>query len=234
MMMFRSIHLPRLHRHFGGAIVGVGLMLLFSSTTTRSSVTEASATLPLHLDRHFPEFASLTPPAPARGAVSASAVSSESRARYLQTLPFGSEIRAAARSASLDSLLVASVVEAESGFRADAISPKGAMGLMQLMPLHFEQGQQPFDPKLNLMLGTRYLAELKQRYDGDLELALAAYHAGPGAVEKWGGVPPYQETHRYVGRVLSLYERHRASLAARSDAGALARVPIPVEPQRGS
>ena len=108
------------------------------------------------------------------------------------------------------------------------------MGLMQLMPLHFEPGQEPFDPELNLMLGAQYLAELEQRFDGNLELALAAYHAGPGAVEKWGGVPPYRETHRYVGRVLALYERHRATLAARSDAAIAHVASAAAQPQRGS
>lgn len=235
-MFFRSHATPRLHRHFGGALVGVSLICLFTSATTRSSVTAESNVLPLHLERHFPELESLTAAAP-QSAVGGHAVANpETRARYLLSLPFGSEIRAAARDAKLDSLLIASVVEAESGFRADAVSPKGAMGLMQLMPLHFEQGQEPFDPKVNLMLGARYLAELEQRFDGDLELALAAYHAGPGAVEKWGGVPPYRETHRYVGRVLSLYERHRATLAARSDdaTATMARAERPAEFQRGS
>jgi len=231
-MFFRSHATPRLHRHFGGALVGVSLICIFTSTTTRSSVTVESNMLPLHLERHFPELASLAPPPSSE---TLAALVSETRKRYLLSLPFGSEIRAAARDAKLDSLLVASVVEAESGFRADAVSPKGAMGLMQLMPLHFEQGQEPFDPEVNLMLGARYLAELEQRFDGNLELALAAYHAGPGAVERWGGVPPYRETHRYVGRVLSLYERHRATLAARGDAAsAIARADRPAEVQRGS
>ncbi len=235
-MIFRSTHLPRLHRHFGSAIVGVGLILVFTSAATRSSVAIVSNTLPLHIERHFAELVTLHPVAARHGGLAAPSGSAESRARYLTSLPFGAQIRDAARRASLDGLLIASVVEAESSFRSDAISSKGAMGLMQLMPLHFEEGQEPFDPELNLRLGTRYLAELKQRFDGDLELALAAYHAGPGAVERWGGVPPYQETHRYVGRVLSLYERHRAYLAARGDAKRVAGAPAPapVEPQRGS
>ena len=80
------------------------------------------------------------------------------------------------------------------------------------MPVHFEGIERPFDPEVNLRVGTRYLAGLERRYDGDLELALAAYHAGPGAVERWGGVPPYRSTRHYVGRVLELYREHRTSL----------------------
>ncbi len=230
-MIYPWIPKLRFTRHFSSAVASVGLILLFSSSTTRSSVPQPTEALPLHLDRHFPGLVSLEPaPVDARPG----RVGAESRARYLLALPYGAEIRAAARSHSLDSLLIASVVEAESSFRADAVSPKGALGLMQLMPLHFEEGQEPFDPEVNLMLGARYLAELEQRFDGDLELALAAYHAGPGAVERWGGIPPYRETHRYVGRVLSLYRRHQASLATRDHGVAVARLGAAPGAQRGS
>lgn len=141
--------------------------------------------------------------------------------RYLETLPFGREIRGAAARFDVDSLLLVSIVEAESGFRPDAVSNKGALGLMQLMPLHFaatasatENPVDPLDPAVNLNLGARYLRDLGKRYDGDLELALAAYHAGPGTIDRFGGVPPYRETRTYVGRVLKLYSEHQREVGA--------------------
>lgn len=138
--------------------------------------------------------------------------------RYLESLPFGREIRGAAKRYGVDSLLLASIVEAESGFRPDAVSNKGALGLMQLMPLHFVPSDpavepvvplDPLDPAVNLNLGARYLRDLRKRYDGDLTLALAAYHAGPGTIDRFGGLPPYRETQAYVGRVLRLYSEHQ-------------------------
>ncbi|MEO8276146.1 MAG: lytic transglycosylase domain-containing protein [Thermoanaerobaculia bacterium] len=129
--------------------------------------------------------------------------------RYLDSVPFGREIRGAAQRYDVDSLLIASVVEAESSFRPDAVSDKGALGLMQLMPLHFEPSDEPLDPTVNLNLGARYLRDLRNRYGGDLELALAAYHAGPGTIDRFGGLPPYRETQAYVGRVMRLYNEHR-------------------------
>lgn len=135
--------------------------------------------------------------------------------RYLERLPFGREIGGAAKRYGVDSLLLASIVEAESGFHPDAVSTKGALGLMQLMPLHFVPADptvervDPLDPAVNLNLGARYLRDLRKRYDGDLELALAAYHAGPGTIDRFGGLPPYRETQAYVGRVLRLYSEHQ-------------------------
>jgi hypothetical protein len=141
--------------------------------------------------------------------------------RYLDSLPFGREIRGAAARFDVDSLLLASVVEAESGFRPDAVSTKGALGLMQLMPLHFAPSASatdhpidPLDPAVNLNLGARYLRDLGKRYDGDLELALVAYHAGPGTIDRFGGVPPYRETRTYIGRVLKLYSEHQREVGA--------------------
>ena len=141
--------------------------------------------------------------------------------RYLESLPFGREILGAAARFDVDSLLLASIVEAESGFRPDAVSNKGALGLMQLMPLHFAATEtstdtpiDPLDPAVNLNLGARYLRDLGKRYDGDLELALAAYHAGPGTIDRFGGVPPYRETRTYVGRVLKLYSDHQREVGA--------------------
>jgi soluble lytic murein transglycosylase-like protein len=110
---------------------------------------------------------------------------------------------AAADRYGLPRQLVRSVVKAESGFQAQAVSPKGAIGLMQLMPATAEElGVDPKDPAQNVDAGTRYLRDLLVKYDGGLYHALAAYNAGPGAVEKYNGVPPYRETVGYVQRIV--------------------------------
>jgi soluble lytic murein transglycosylase-like protein len=98
--------------------------------------------------------------------------------------------------------LVRSVMKNESGFSPHAISPKGAIGLMQLMPGTAQTlGANAADPEQNADAGARYLRDLLQKYDGGLWHALAAYNAGPGAVDKYRGVPPYAETVRYIERI---------------------------------
>jgi soluble lytic murein transglycosylase-like protein len=109
----------------------------------------------------------------------------------------------------LDPALVLAVASVESGFQPNAVSPKGAQGLMQLMPATATSlgVADALDPETNLEGGSRYLAELIALYGGDLTKALAAYNAGPGAVRRHGGVPPYQETRAYVKRVLERYKK---------------------------
>jgi soluble lytic murein transglycosylase-like protein len=104
----------------------------------------------------------------------------------------------------LDPDLVNSVIKAESGFNVRAVSPKGAQGLMQLMPGTASQLGVPnaFDPEANVDGGARYLRELLERYNFDLVKALAAYNAGTRRVEQYGGVPPYHETRAYVRRIV--------------------------------
>jgi soluble lytic murein transglycosylase-like protein len=98
--------------------------------------------------------------------------------------------------------LVRSVMRAESGFQPQAVSPKGAIGLMQLMPGTAQTlGADPKDPAQNADAGARYLRDLLLKYDGALWHALAAYNAGPGAVAKYRGLPPYAETLRYINRI---------------------------------
>lgn len=108
----------------------------------------------------------------------------------------------------LDPALVIEVVRAESGFNPRARSPKGALGLMQLIPGTAKRFgvRDPFEPTQNLKGGMAYLSWLLQHFDGDLTLTLAGYNAGEGAVERHGGVPPYRETQDYVKRILSRYD----------------------------
>jgi len=119
---------------------------------------------------------------------------------------------AAADKYGLPRLLVRSVMAAESGFQLDAVSPKGAIGLMQLMPATAQDlGVDPHDPAQNVDAGVRYLRDLLNRYDGGLWRALAAYNAGPGAVDKYHWVPPYQETINYVSRIDKAFKAGEAA-----------------------
>jgi soluble lytic murein transglycosylase-like protein len=123
--------------------------------------------------------------------------------------PFEQRVIAVATREGLDPALVLAVVEAESGQEANAISPKGAVGLMQVLPETAAEIGYPdaADPASNLEAGCRYLAALLESFGGDVELALAAYNAGPGAVRRWGTVPPYRETKTFIARVAAEYER---------------------------
>lgn len=108
---------------------------------------------------------------------------------------------------SLDPKLVRAIIQVESAFDDRAVSRKGAMGLMQLMPgtARDLSVADPFDPEHNIRGGTRYLRRLLDAFEEDLTLALAAYNAGPDAVRRWGDIPPYRETRDYVRKVLKLY-----------------------------
>lgn len=118
--------------------------------------------------------------------------------------PFGEIIITMAQTHGVDPMLVRAVIEVESGYRPGARSRRGAMGLMQLMPATARRYdvKNPYDPRANIAAGVMHLKSLIDRWG--VELALAAYNAGEGAVKKFNGIPPYRETRHYVARILSL------------------------------
>ena len=129
----------------------------------------------------------------------------------LDTSAFAPEIGQASSEHGVEPSLIRAIIHAESAYQPDAVSPRGAQGLMQLMP-----GTQQdlgvvdvFQPASNINGGTSYLAQMLDEFDGDVRLASAAYNAGPGAVRKYGGVPPYSETKEYVRRIEILHRRYR-------------------------
>jgi hypothetical protein len=134
----------------------------------------------------------------------------DAQRRFLYRMPYGSAISMAARRHHVDGLLLAAVVSVESDFAPRAVSPRGALGLMQVMPEVGEAygAQDLFDPYVNVDVGCRYLCSLLKDFDGDLERALAAYNAGPAAVDRYQGVPPYPETRSFVREVLDLYAEY--------------------------
>ncbi|WP_157109796.1 lytic transglycosylase domain-containing protein [Thermanaeromonas toyohensis] len=108
-----------------------------------------------------------------------------------------------ARQYQLPLNLLQGVVKAESNFNPQAVSPSGALGLMQLMPETARAlgVKNPFDPRENLEAGARYLRQMLDLFQGNIDLALAAYNAGPGTVQRYGGIPPYRETQEYIKKV---------------------------------
>ncbi len=123
----------------------------------------------------------------------------------------------AALEQGLEPEFVRSVARIESDLRQDAVSNKGAIGLMQLMPGTASiLGVDPHKPEDNVLGGAKFLRELLLRYNGDPALALAAYNAGPGAVQKYNGVPPYLETRKYIIRVLQEYKKQQDAAKAKA------------------
>jgi soluble lytic murein transglycosylase-like protein len=127
------------------------------------------------------------------------------------SVPYIDHVRAAAKLYSLPVELVAAVMRIESGGDPKAVSIVGAMGLMQLMPgTADDMGvDDPYDARQNIFGGSRYLRILINQFDGSVALALAAYHAGSATVEKYGGIPPYPDTRKYIVEVIKLYHRYQ-------------------------
>jgi soluble lytic murein transglycosylase-like protein len=132
--------------------------------------------------------------------------------------PFGEQIFAAAERHQVNPELIAALVRAESAFDPGAVSHKGAGGLMQLMPATARRfglsEAERFDPERNLEAGTRYLRWLLDRFEGDVARALAAYNAGEGTVDRYGGVPPYRETRTYIRRIYSTLGMAESAVAS--------------------
>lgn len=122
-------------------------------------------------------------------------------------------IAEAARRHGISSPLLKALIHVESYFNPKAVSEKGALGLMQIMPENLEllNIQDPFDPWENIMGGARYFKSMLERFGGQLDLALAAYNAGPTAVEKYNDIPPFPETQNYVEKVMKAFRIYRKS-----------------------
>lgn len=132
----------------------------------------------------------------------------------LNLTDFANEIERASARYGVDAALVRAVIHAESWFNRQAMSHKGAQGLMQLMPAtqHRYGVRNAFEPSQNISAGVRHLSGLLQAFRGDVRLAAAAYNAGESAVRRFGGVPPYPETRTYVERVVTLKDRYQQAL----------------------
>ena len=148
-----------------------------------------------------------TPQAPPVAAGPLPTVTSE----FATSVPYLEHVRAAAKLYSLPVELVAAVMRIESGGNPNAVSIVGAMGLMQLMPgTANDMGvNDPYDARQNIFGGARYLRILVNTFDGSVALALAAYHAGSATVEKYGGIPPFPDTRKYIVDVIKLYHRYQ-------------------------
>jgi soluble lytic murein transglycosylase-like protein len=160
----------------------------------------------------------------APGAPADTEADAAARRRFLDAMPYGSAISLAAERHQVDGLLMAAIVAVESRFTPEAVSPRGARGLMQIRPaVGAAYGAKDLsDPYTNVDVGSRYFSSLMKDYQGNLELTLAAYNAGPAAVARYGGVPPYRETRAYVRKVTALYQEY--SRRAGGSSGRLAEV----------
>jgi hypothetical protein len=143
-------------------------------------------------------------PEPEPGASAQAADQNPDAGSVLQQTPYGEIISSMSEAHGVDPLLVRALIQVESNYQPRARSRKGAIGLMQLMPstVKVYNVRNPFDPRANIEAGIKHLKTLIDRFG--VELALAAYNAGEGAVEKFNGVPPYRETRNYVSRILAL------------------------------
>jgi len=198
----------------------MGLLLCATALAGATEATPSGTHIYKYLKGGTPSFSDIPPSKGAyvvyRPSCYACSVTSDINwsATKLHLDEFGDEIGLAAKQFDLDPALVRAVIHAESNFNARARSQKGAMGLMQLMPgtARMLGVADAGDPALNIRGGVQYLAGLLARFKNDVTLATAAYNAGPEAVQKYAGVPPYAETQVYVQRVRILHQRYKQSL----------------------
>jgi Transglycosylase SLT domain len=190
-------------------------MVMGATTRLYLSADDSSFTdVPTEEITGFEKELALPVPPPASPAASDPKTQSVTgRAKSDPALPLTDVVASASAAYHLDPDLVNSVIHAESGFNAHAVSPKGARGLMQLMPNTATQlgVSDAFDPQDNVTGGSRYLRELLERYNFDLVKALAAYNAGPERVEQYRGVPPFRETRAYVARIVHEYNKKKTA-----------------------
>jgi len=141
-----------------------------------------------------------------RGSENAKVISEGRTEDHNNSKPYSLIISSMSRKYNIEPSIIKAVIAAESNWRHDVVSAKGAIGLMQLMPSTIKdmKVKDPYDPEDNIEGGTKYLRLLLDRFKGDLELALAAYNSGPGTVTKYNGIPPIKETRMYVKKVLSI------------------------------
>lgn len=210
--------------------LGRGLMSVLMACAAATAIAAESGSIPSHEYRlriEQPDAYRLTPtngvsPAPASHGVSAPAP-------QLADKPFATLIDHAAREAALDPALVHAVIYVESRYDPAARSPKGAIGLMQVLPETAQRygiADPGRSPTANLKAGTRYLGDLVARFDGQLDLVLAAYNAGENAVLRYGQrIPPYRETKLYVPAVLAKYREWQQPVAPPPGAGPVRMAP---------
>ena len=209
-MLYRAME-PLIEAEFGEQGEDAPDVFLSLPTDTRGFTGLARSTLPV--DAAGSAFRDL-PLAPPGGRPLRAPADTERRI----ATEYGAEINRAAKRHNLDPALILAVIKTESNGEPKAVSEAGAKGLMQLMDGTAEEMgvRDVFDPTQNIEGGSRYLREMLDRYDGDKARALAAYNAGPTAVDKHDGVPPYRETKEYVTRVLDTLRRIRGPVTPES------------------
>ncbi len=194
-------------RHDHRSVLGATTRLFLS--TDDASFTDVPTADIASFEKDLSPPPPVEPPAPV--SIQAPAPAHVASAPIKPAMPLNQVVDSASATYHLDPDLVNSVIHAESGFNTRAVSPKGARGLMQLMPGTANQlgVNNAFDPQDNVTGGSRYLRELLERYNFDLVKALAAYNAGPERVEKYNGVPPFRETRAYVNRIVREYNQKK-------------------------